>query len=813
MNVSQGSRFLSVHLKAALLGLTIWMANTLTNATSLAARPNVVFITVDDMNCDSVGAYGCPLPEITPAIDSLAASGMRFEHAHVTIAICQPTRAVWMTGRYPHRNGALGFDPINADVPTLVEALRDAGYYTGILGKTTHVVPTRAGAWTEATKMEQLGFGRDPKKYRTRVSEIIQNADKESRPFFIMANAHDPHRPFEDSNRSEKKRATFEFPRSEKHIRGDNIPVPGFLADLPNVRTEMAQYYRSVRRADDVVGSVLAAIESAGQVDNTMVIFKSDHGMPLPFAKTNCWRHSTRTPWIVRWPGVVKADSHDTEHVVSGVDLAPTILEAAGLSNLPGADGTSLVPILRGHTQANRDFAITHINRTSGKNQYPMRSVVGKRFGYIYNGWANGETVFKNESQAGLTMKALRHAAKTDPQLQTRVDHFLYRTTEEFYDYASDPDARTNLIANPTFSNQITTLRNELFSHMRQTSDPELAAFETVQSACKIQVQPLDTNVSFRGLHVVDKSTVWATGQNGTTLRTIDAGKSWGIGKIAGTETLDYRGVAGLSADVAVATSAGSPARIVKTTDGGKSWRTVFESNDERVFFDAVAFWDATHGIAFSDPVDGKLLVMTTDDAGESWAATDSLRMPAALPGEAGFAASNSCLTLCGDSQAWIGLGGETSQSGARVFYSADRGENWKISNTPIATGKSSGVFSLAFRSPQYGVAVGGDYTKLDAGGAAVVAVTRDGGATWNRIIGPGPNGFRSAVTTVKVKGRDAFVACGPNGADVSFDGGQSWRPLTVRPEEAAFHAIQFANSVGFGVGADGRVGRLELQD
>ena len=169
------------------------------------ARPNIVFITVDDMNCDSVGVYGCPLEGITPAIDSLAETGMRFEHAHVTIAICQPTRAVWMTGRYPHRSGALGFDPIDAGVPTLVETLREAGYYTGILGKTTHVVPTRAHAWNESTKMQDLGFGRDPTKYGQRTAEIIQHATQAKRPFFIMANAHDPHRPFDGSKGSEKK--------------------------------------------------------------------------------------------------------------------------------------------------------------------------------------------------------------------------------------------------------------------------------------------------------------------------------------------------------------------------------------------------------------------------------------------------------------------------------------------------------------------------------------------------------------------------------------------------------------------------------
>ncbi|MFC1759430.1 sulfatase, partial [Planctomycetota bacterium] len=325
-------RFIA-HFATKTIGLLVCFG-VLQTATAIAARPNVVFITVDDMNCDSVGAYGCPLPGTTPAIDSLAASGMRFEHAHVTIAICQPTRAVWMTGRYPHRSGALGFDPIAPDVPTLVEALRASGYYTGILGKTTHVVPTRARAWNESTKMAQLGFGRDPKKYKDRTTEIIQNATDADQPFFIMANAHDPHRPFDGSKGSERKRASFNFPPPSKLYSANQVPIPGFLANLPDVRTEMAQYFRSVRRADQVVGAVLDAIEATGQVDNTIVVFKSDHGMPLPFAKTNCWRHSTRTPWIVRWPGVVKKGSHEIEHVISGIDLAPTILDAVGLPNL-----------------------------------------------------------------------------------------------------------------------------------------------------------------------------------------------------------------------------------------------------------------------------------------------------------------------------------------------------------------------------------------------------------------------------------------------------------------------------------------------
>jgi N-sulfoglucosamine sulfohydrolase len=160
----------------------------------VAERPNVLFITVDDMNRDSVGVFGCPIPDITPNIDRLASEGMKFEHAHVSIAICQPTRAVWMTGRYPHRSGALGFNPINKSVPTLLETLHDAGYYTGIIAKVGHVVPTRGKAWDYVVQANELKNGRDPQLYYERAGQFFETAAKEQRSFFMMANSQDPHR-------------------------------------------------------------------------------------------------------------------------------------------------------------------------------------------------------------------------------------------------------------------------------------------------------------------------------------------------------------------------------------------------------------------------------------------------------------------------------------------------------------------------------------------------------------------------------------------------------------------------------------------
>ncbi|MBQ15979.1 MAG: hypothetical protein CMJ65_02515 [Planctomycetaceae bacterium] len=455
-------------------------------------RLNVVLITVDDMNCDSVGVFGCPIPGITPHIDRLASQGLRFEHAHVTIAICQPTRAVWMTGRFPHRSGALGFDPIRTGVPTLLEALKAGGYYTGILAKVSHVVPTRGSHWDLVVQAKQLKTGRDPKLYHAHTVRFLKQAAAANRPFFLMANSQDPHRPFAGSQqernrkRPRKKRrkdqpkkakAKKTFAAIPRTFTAREVPVPGFLPDLPSIRQELSEYYASVHRADQIVGSVLRALDEAGVRDNTLVMFLSDHGMPLPFAKTNCWRHSTRTPWIVRWPGTVKPGQHDRHHMVGGIDLAPTILAAVGLPPLADIDGRSFVPVLRGSSQTGRDHVITHINRTAGKREFPMRSVIERRFGYIFNAWSDGKTTFRNESQSGLTMNAMKKAAADNPQIAARVRLFLHRTAEELYDYKNDPDALRNLVDDPSHRQTLRRLRRQLQQHMTLTNDPQLAAF------------------------------------------------------------------------------------------------------------------------------------------------------------------------------------------------------------------------------------------------------------------------------------------------------------------------------------------------
>ena len=448
-------------------------------------RPNILLITADDMNWDSPGCFGGKTPDITPNIDRLASEGMRFVHAHITIAVCQPCRSVLMSGRYPHRNGAEGFEPIDTDVPTLQEQLHSAKYLNGIMGKVSHLAPIEKFKWDLVKNPQDLRAGRDPQLYYKFAKEFFQQAAGEGRPFFLMANSHDPHRPFHGSQQEQNRLS--DIPKPSRVYRADEVKVPGFLPDLPDVRTEIAQYYSSVRRCDDTVGAVMRALRESGQAENTLTMFLSDNGMAIPFAKTNCYLHSTRTPWIVTWPGKVQPGTVDEQHFVSAIDFMPTILDAAGLAQPDGMDGFSFLPILLGQKQTGRDKVFTQFHQTSARNRYPMRCVQNHRFGYIFNPWSDGQRVFKNESQSGLTFKAMQAAAASDSTIAGRVRFFQYRAVEEFYDFKNDPDALHNLIDDAHCREEIEKMRQELLQWMKATNDPAIQALQNRRSRDAIE--------------------------------------------------------------------------------------------------------------------------------------------------------------------------------------------------------------------------------------------------------------------------------------------------------------------------------------
>jgi photosystem II stability/assembly factor-like uncharacterized protein len=339
------------------------------------------------------------------------------------------------------------------------------------------------------------------------------------------------------------------------------------------------------------------------------------------------------------------------------------------------------------------------------------------------------------------------------------------------------------------------------FPHLLAVALATTATTDVAGAQWQSQASP--TDVELRGLSVVSPTVVWASGQRGTVLRTRDGGAHWSSDTIPGAGTLELRAIAATSETTAHAISVGDSSRVYRTTDGGRTWSRRWSATRKGTFLDAIRFWDARNGIAMSDPVDGKLLVLVTADGGDSWQEVPAERLPAALQGEGGFAASGTCLTVFGSAHVWIATGGAAS---ARVYHSPDRGRTWTVRDTPLRAGvPSAGVFSVTFRDSVHGVIAGGDYEKPTLRGRNL-AVTSDGGATWTLTDSAAtPAGYRSAVAFVPGTRANTLVAVGLTGTDVSTDGGATWTSVDSTP----YNSVAFASpSAGWAIGPKGRIAR-----
>lgn len=437
----------------------------------MGSQPNLLIITVDDMNCDSVGVYGCRLANTTPHIDRLAKSALRFEHAHVQVGNCMPSRNVMWSGLYPHRNGVEGFYQVpDAKHAHLCDLAKSAGYFTAIRYKISHSTPYSPYAWDLELDSPPDGSQphiKDAVSYGESTRIGIEAARKTNRPFCLVLNISDPHKPFYSDVKSGKDPHI-----PSKVFTAAEVPVPGFLFDDPAVRKELAKYYSSVRRADDAVGSILDALKQSGASEETLVLFLSDHGMPLPFAKTQLYHHSTRTPLMIRWPGVTRPDTVDRTHMVSAVDLMPTLLEIMGQGSIPACDGRSFAGLLHGEPQSNREAVFKEYNENSGGKRNPMRGVETREYLYLYNPWSDGKLNMATATDGTATYKRMQQLAKDDPAMAERLRIMDHRDLEELYHVASDPDCLHNLITDPAHAVPLRALRTQLSDHLKRTDDP-----------------------------------------------------------------------------------------------------------------------------------------------------------------------------------------------------------------------------------------------------------------------------------------------------------------------------------------------------
>lgn len=312
------------------------------------------------------------------------------------------------------------------------------------------------------------------------------------------------------------------------------------------------------------------------------------------------------------------------------------------------------------------------------------------------------------------------------------------------------------------------------------------------------EVKKTPVEASLRGLSAVSEFVAWASGSGGTWLKTRDGGLTWDHGVIDALNTVDFRSIHGFDSLSAVAVSAGQPAVIYKTYDGGRSW-ILKHTESKEAFLDGISFVDEQRGYVFGDPVAGQWMILETRDQGETWNSLPNL--PLATKGEAGFAASASGLLAVGN-QLWLGSGGTQSN----LHHSSDGGLNWEKFPSPLVQGEASqGIFALEKLENGEIICVGGDYlrSELIEGNAGLFYSE---GKSWKNIL-QSPRGYRSGVC---YWGRLKWVlAVGPTGTDYSEDNGLTWNAFS----EEGFHAIRTsydAKSV-WASGSKGKIGRISF--
>lgn len=338
----------------------------------------------------------------------------------------------------------------------------------------------------------------------------------------------------------------------------------------------------------------------------------------------------------------------------------------------------------------------------------------------------------------------------------------------------------------------------------------------------------VEAKASLRGLCVYDDQIVWASGTNGTIVRSYDQGHSWRVQQVEGAEKLDFRDLHVIDQNTVVAMTSGTPGRIYRTDNRGETWKVVYESTDPKVFLDSLSFLDPKLGLVMGDPIDGSLFLLKTNDGGETWSRVEGT--PKLEPGEAGFAASGTNMTTLGKDRVFIATGGglaqdkgadaPTKNAFSRILMTDSTLQKWEVVTTPVPRHESGGIFSIVMIDAQRGVAVGGDY-KEPKRAENHFAITEDGGKTWTmpendqqqlmtRGVVSAPRAYRSCVATWKTSdGKTSLLAVGPDGTDLSPDFGKTWVPVS----EEGFHAAQFSPSgkVGWGVGGENRGGLVSI--
>ncbi|QDU61653.1 Arylsulfatase [Planctomycetes bacterium Pan216] len=403
-------------------------------------RPNFVLFIADDQAWNDSGAYGNSKIR-TPTTDRLAREGMRFTNAFLTCSSCSPSRMSILTGRYPHATGAEELHKmLPKDQLCFSDVLREGGYDVAMIGK---VHPK--GAYDDHFDSVE----KDVWHWKPTFDRLTKD-----KPFFLWIAFNDPHRPYQEGTISNPHQPS-------------EVVVPPFLPDTEATRGDLALYYDEVARLDRLMGEMLAELDRKGLAENTLVLYISDNGRPFPRCKTTLFDSGIKTPFIVRWPKVVEPGT-TCDALASTVDIAPTFVQLAGLSEPPSFQGVSFAPLLREPNAKIRDYVFADHDWHDFEDH--QRAVRSQRYKYIRNEYTDVPLTPPADAVRSPTYQSMLELRAKGKLPAEQSQCFLQpRPRDELYDLNKDPYELRNVANDPEYASTLKGLRGRLDQYLEET--------------------------------------------------------------------------------------------------------------------------------------------------------------------------------------------------------------------------------------------------------------------------------------------------------------------------------------------------------
>lgn len=411
--------------------------------------PNILLFIADDCTFRDLGCYG-GVNVKTPNIDKFAKEGMQFTRCFQAASMCSPTRSSLYTGIYPVKTGAYpNHTFVKEGTLSIVQHLAPAGYTTALLGK-THINPKTAFPF------DYLGDPGDDLDF-PQMDQFLSVKSQKKQPFCLYVCSHQPHAPFTKGDPSKFDPA--------------KVVLPPYYVDTRETREEFVKYLAEVNYMDSEFGKCLELLKKYGFSDNTVVVFTSEQGNQLPFAKWTCYGNGLQTGFLVRWPGKIKPGT-TSNAMIEYIDVAPTFIEMAGLKVPETIEGKSFLKVLTGMKESHKNFVYgiqTSRGIIKGPDYYGIRTIRSETHRFILN--LTPEATFQNGVTNSPLFASWIARAATDPAAKRLVYNFQHRPAEELYDVIKDPLEMNNIADDPACAAVKKELKEKLLKWMEQQGD------------------------------------------------------------------------------------------------------------------------------------------------------------------------------------------------------------------------------------------------------------------------------------------------------------------------------------------------------